>query len=180
MTVNFVSVKDYCKSVQSEIDEKVYLTKNVANCLEYHTGTEIITDTAYGQFITEVADIPQLTEKDKQIEELKAQNNNLQIMLQAEREVRCNEDYLKKATELEAQIEKMKKYAKLLQDICVVMGNDNYMVAVQLKGIVETLWDASEKKEGLKMCDDILNRLLEIKAGEWAEITKWSYQTIKE
>ena len=70
MIVNFISVGDYCKSVQSEIDEKVYLTKNIANLLEYHTGTEIITDTAYGQFITEVAEIPQLTEKDKQIEEL--------------------------------------------------------------------------------------------------------------
>lgn len=29
-------------------------------------------------------------------------------MLKAEREVRCNEDYLKKIVELEAQIEKMK------------------------------------------------------------------------
>ena len=41
-------------------------------------------------------------------EQLKEQNNNLQIMLKAEREVRCNEDYLKKVCELEEQIEKMK------------------------------------------------------------------------
>ena len=59
----------------------------------------------------------QLAEKDKQI-------NNLQIMLQAEREVRCNEDYLKKVTELEAQIEKMKccdncDYASGLFNTCI-------------------------------------------------------------
>ena len=45
----------------------------------------------------------------ERVKELETQNNNLQIMLQAEREVRCNEDYLKKVTELEAQIEKMKR-----------------------------------------------------------------------
>ena len=44
----------------------------------------------------------------EEIAELRKQNANLQIMLQAEREVRCNEEYLKKVTELEAQIEKMK------------------------------------------------------------------------
>lgn len=76
-------------------------------------------------------------------------------------------------SKLEKQIDKMKKYAKLLQDICVVLGNDNFMVTIQLKGVVKKLWDASEEKEGLKMCDDIHNRLLEIKADEWAEITKW-------
>ena len=79
-------------------------------------------------------------------------------------------DYIK---ELEAQIEKMKKYGKLLQDICVVLGNDNFMVAVQLESVVKKLWDASEEKEGLKMVEDIENRLLEIKPQEWAEITKW-------
>lgn len=76
-------------------------------------------------------------------------------------------------SELEEKINKMKKYAKLLQDICVVLGNDDYMVAVQLEGVVKHLWDTSEEKEGLEMCDDILNRLLEIKVDEWAEITKW-------
>ena len=43
----------------------------------------------------------------KQNKELQEQNTNLQVMLQTEREV-SNEDYLKKVTELEAQIEKMK------------------------------------------------------------------------
>ena len=41
------------------------------------------------------------------IKELKEQNTNLQIMLQAEREVRCNDEYLKKVTELEAYNEKL-------------------------------------------------------------------------
>jgi len=45
---------------------------------------------------------------ERRIEELKEQNTNLQIMLKAEREVRCNEDYLKRVCELEEQIEKMK------------------------------------------------------------------------
>lgn len=47
-------------------------------------------------------------QKNETISELQEQNTNLQIMLQAEREVRCNEEYLKKITTLEAQIEKMK------------------------------------------------------------------------
>ena len=73
----------------------------------------------------------------------------------------------------EEQIEKMKKYGKLLQDICVVLGNDNFMVAVQLESVVKKLWDASEEKEGLKMVEDIEKRLLEIKPQEWAEINEW-------
>jgi len=43
----------------------------------------------------------------EQIADLEKQNTNLQIMLKAEREVRCNEDYLKRVCELEEQIEKM-------------------------------------------------------------------------
>lgn len=79
----------------------------------------------------------------------------------------------KRIAELEVQLEKMKKYGKLLQDICVVLGNDNFMVAVQLESVVKKLWDTSEEKEGLKMVEDIENRLLKIKPQEWAEITKW-------
>lgn len=75
--------------------------------------------------------------------------------------------------ELKEQIEKMKKYGKLLQDICTVMGNDVYMVSVGLENRVKVLWDSSEEKEGLKMVEDIENRLLKIKPQEWAEITKW-------
>lgn len=75
--------------------------------------------------------------------------------------------------ELEAQIEKMKGYAKLLQDICTVMGNDPYMVSVGLENRVKVLWDSSEEKDGLKMVEDIENRLLKIKPQDWAEIEKW-------
>lgn len=75
----------------------------------------------------------------------------------------------KHATELK----KLKKYAKLLQDICTVMGNDVYMVSAGLESRVKLLWDASEEKEGLKMVEDIENRLLEIKPQDWAEIEKW-------
>lgn len=75
--------------------------------------------------------------------------------------------------ELEVQIEKMKKYGKLLQDICTVMGNDPYMVSVGLENRVKVLWDSSEEKEGLKMVEDIENRLLKIKPQDWAEIEKW-------
>ena len=41
------------------------------------------------------------------IKELKEQIENLKIMLQAEREVRCNDEYLKKVTELETYNEKL-------------------------------------------------------------------------
>ena len=75
--------------------------------------------------------------------------------------------------ELKEQVEKMKKYGKLLQDICVVLGNDNFMVAVQLESVVKKLWDTSEEKEGLKMVEDIENRLLKIKPQEWTEINEW-------
>ena len=75
--------------------------------------------------------------------------------------------------ELEVQIEKMKKYGKLLQDICTAMGNDPYMVSVGLENRVKVLWDSSEEKEGLKMVEDIENRLLKIKPQDWAEIEKW-------
>lgn len=70
-------------------------------------------------------------------------------------------------------ISKLKKYAKLLQDICTVMGNDVYMVSAGLESRVKILWDSSEEKEGLKMVEDIENRLLEIKPQDWAEIEKW-------
>lgn len=70
-------------------------------------------------------------------------------------------------------ISKLKKYAKLLQDICVVMGNDTYMVSAGLESRVKILWDSSEEKEGLKMVEDIENRLLEIKPQDWAEIEGW-------
>jgi ATP-dependent 26S proteasome regulatory subunit len=79
----------------------------------------------------------------------------------------------KQIAELEAQIEKMKKYAKLLQDICDVMGNDPYMVWRGLEQRVLILWDKSEEEKGLKMADDILERLLKISAIDWAEIEKW-------
>lgn len=68
---------------------------------------------------------------------------------------------------------KLKKYAKLLQDICTVMGNDIYMVSAGLESRVKILWDSSEEKEGLKMVEDIENRLLEIKPQDWAEIEEW-------
>ena len=84
-----------------------------------------------------------------------------------------NDNLIKRVKRLEEQIEKMKKYGKLLQDICVVLGNDTFMVAVQLESVVKKLWDTSEEKEGLKMVEDIENRLLKIKPQEWAEITKW-------
>ena len=75
--------------------------------------------------------------------------------------------------ELKAQIEKMKKYGKLLQDICDVMGNDPYMVWRGLEQRVLILWDKSEEEKGLKMAENILDRLLKIKPQDWAEIDKW-------
>lgn len=84
-----------------------------------------------------------------------------------------NGELTDKVKELEAQIEKMKKYGKLLQDICTVMGNDVYMVSVGLENRVKVLWDSSEEKDGLKMVEDIENRLLKIKPQDWAEIEKW-------
>lgn len=126
MTVNFISIEDYCKSVQSEIDEKVYLTKNIANCLEYHTGTEITTDTAYGQFITEVAEIPQLTEKDKQ-------NARLEEQI-----IKWKEDYIALENlkdnlldEKDKQIEELKKENELIKNsdsLCKLIGEQKIQI----------------------------------------------------
>ena len=79
-------------------------------------------------------------------------------------------DYI---TELKQQIEKMKKYGKLLQDICDVMGNDPYMVWRGLEQRVLILWDKSEEEEGLIMAENFLDRLLKIKPHEWTEIDEW-------
>ena len=70
--------------------------------------------------------------------ELQEQNTNLQIMLQAEREVRCNEDYLKKVTELEAQIEKMKHYLNEFMRISVASVEEFEPEFSELVGDVET------------------------------------------
>lgn len=70
--------------------------------------------------------------------ELQEQNTNLQIMLQAEREVRCNEDYLKKVTELEAQIEKMKHYLNEFMRISVASVEEFEPEFSELVGEVET------------------------------------------
>lgn len=75
----------------------------------------------------------------------------------------------------EEQLNKMIKYAKLLQDICDVMGGDIYMVSAGLESRVKTLWDSSEEKEGLRMVEDIERRLLEIKPQDWAEIDMMVY-----
>jgi len=67
------------------------------------------------------------------IKELEEENKNLKARLNAinlltpELE-KISKEKEKRIAELEAQIEKMKKYGKLLQDICTVMGNDPYMV----------------------------------------------------
>ena len=54
--------------------------------------------------------------------QLKEQVENLQIMLQAEREVRCNTEYLKKVTELEYKNEKFeeenKKAKEIIRELC--------------------------------------------------------------
>ena len=109
--------------------------------------------------------------KEKKLEKLMRQQavDSLQIVaLQNEKG-----ELTDRVKELEAQIEKMKKYGKLLQDICDVMGNDPYMVWRGLEQRVLILWDKSEEEKGLKMADDILERLLEIKPHEWVEIEKW-------
>ena len=79
----------------------------------------------------------------------------------------------KKVEELEQQIEKMKKYGKLLLDICEVMGNDPYVIWAGLQNRVKTLWDTDEEERGYKMTEDILDRMLKITAVDWAEIDKW-------
>lgn len=76
------------------------------------------------------------------------------------------EDKDKQIEELEAQIEKMKKCGKLLQDICVVLGNDAFMVSVQLDKVVDN------ENQGHEMVKSILDRLLKITAIEWHEISK--------
>jgi flagellar motor component MotA len=82
----------------------------------------------------------------------------------------------KRIAELEQQIEKMKKYGKLLQDICIVMGNDPYVVWAGLQNRVKTLWDTDEEERGYKMTENILDRMLKITAVDWAEISKWEIQ----
>ncbi len=110
----------------------------------------------------------------------KLQEENKKLTLKVDRlESACDaynysqRTYQEEIKELKAQIEKMKKYGKLLQDICTVMGNDPYVVSVGLENRVKVLWDSSEEENGLKLVEDIENRLLEMKPHEWAEITKW-------
>ena len=55
--------------------------------------------------------IVELKDKNKELEK---QNANLQIMLKAEREVRCNDDYLKRVCELEEQLEQAKERIRAL------------------------------------------------------------------
>ena len=66
----------------------------------------------------------------KENEQLKEQNTNLQIMLKAEREVRCNEDYLKRVCELEEKIEQakeiIKRQSKIIEDVCDVSMLGSY------------------------------------------------------
>lgn len=52
--------------------------------------------------------------------ELQEQIENLQIMLQAEREVRCNTEYLKKVTELEEENERLKKDSEENQNLATI------------------------------------------------------------
>ena len=106
----------------------------------------------------------------EEIKELKAENEQIK---NSDTLCKLIGEQKRKITELEQQIEKMKKYGKLLQDICTVMGNDPYMVSVGLENRVKVLWDSSEEKEGLKMVENIENRLLKIKPQDWAEIGKW-------
>lgn len=73
----------------------------------------------------------------------------------------------------DAQLERAKKYATLLLDICVVMGNDPYVIWAGLQNRVKTLWDIDEEERGYKMAEDILNKMLKISAIDWAEIAKW-------
>ena len=108
------------------------------------------------------------------IDSAKPREKQIDILSQHILELQADKGNLTdRVKELEVQIEKMKKYAKLLQDICVVLGNDNFMVSVQLESVVKKLWDKSEEENGFKMVDDILNRLLEIRPQDWAEIGKW-------
>lgn len=53
---------------------------------------------------------------EQQNKDLKDQNRNLQVMLQAEREVRCNADYLKHVTELEHENEYARSLIRSLLD----------------------------------------------------------------
>lgn len=108
---------------------------------------------------------------DKRIAKLEKENEELKKEADFFHGEKCNY----KAAFLKEVLEKnkLKKYAKLLQDICTVMGNDIYMVSAGLESIVKILWDSSEEKEGLKMVKSIENRLLEIKPQDWAEIEGW-------
>lgn len=108
--------------------------------------------------------------REKRIAELEAENEQIK---NSDTLCKLIGEQKRKITDLEVQVEKMKKYGKLLQDICTVMGNDPYMVSVGLENRVKVLWDSSEEKDGLKMVEDIENRLLKIKPQDWAEIEKW-------
>lgn len=58
-----------------------------------------------------------INNQDVKIADLETQNTNLQIMLKAEREVRCNEDYLKRVCELEEQSERAKEIIRKCMEV---------------------------------------------------------------
>lgn len=95
-------------------EENVCCLFNQENCILFRTKRELEEVKANADY--------QFEGRDVTIKELEEQNTNLQEMLKAERSVTCKEEYLKRVTELEAHIDKM-KYA--LNKIIKTVHNDN-------------------------------------------------------
>ena len=64
-------------------------------------------------------------------QELQDQNRNLQVMLKAEREVRCNEEYLKHVTELEYENEQAKDLIEDMLDKIPASHSDYYKDVIE-------------------------------------------------
>ena len=80
----------------------------------------------------------------KENAELKKQLENLQAMLQAEREVRCNTEYLKKVIELEKENEQL-NFALLSKPksptVIIVDDIDTAVKIAKARKIIEELYD---------------------------------------
>ena len=102
---------------------------------------------------------------DKYIE-LEKQNENLQTMLQAEREVRCNDEYLKKVTELEVQIEELE--------------NENAELKERNRELLESCEGATMMYKDLCKAKEIIKELIDFDFLPDVEITRQAEQFLSE
>ena len=73
-------------------------------------------------------------------------------MLQAEREVRCNDEYLKKVTELEAENERLKEREEKAKEIIRELSKSLFLAKGLIRDLCDDTVDFRESKERALYC----------------------------